>query len=116
MSTFTYFAYDKSQRLTTQYVPAGEARYYGYNQRNMVTSILDLGGPDAARAFTYNGIGERVVAVDNTNSQPAYWSYDGARLLQDRERAPDGSFNSTTVNYRTSDLCPDRCNPLLDVQ
>ena len=100
MSTNTYYTYDKSHRMTSQYILGGEAHYYGYNERNMVTSIQDVGGAsDPLRTFVYNGLGERVIAYDsNTYTGPAYWSYDGRKFLQDKQQTSVGVFSAT--NYR----------------
>ena len=107
MSTATYYTYDKSHRLTSQYIPVGEAHYYGYNQRNMVTQIQDLGGSaDPLRTFVYNGLGERVIATDNSTASPAYWSYDGRKLLQDKQKAGAGF---STTNYRHNSTRQDAC-------
>lgn len=111
MTYSVYYTYDKSHRLTQQYTdaaaPAPEAHYYTFNQRNCVTQIRDVGGPnDALRAFVYNGLRERVVATDISTALPAYWSYDGRKFLQDKQLT---SSTPTTTNYRhnsTQQDCP----------
>jgi hypothetical protein len=117
VTTTTKFAYDKSHRLTTQYIAGGEAHYYTYNQRNMVTNITDfkpLGGSEIPRSFAYNGLGERVLTKDDPGSlgDPtlfAYWSYDGRRLLQDNECQQISPLTFVATNYRshqTPNDCP----------
>jgi hypothetical protein len=101
MSTTIYYAYDRSARLTTRWVPAGEAHYFSYNQRNMVTGLVDHNGAgDAPREFVYNGLGERAVVKDNSTGSPAYWSYDGYKLLRDREVAGAG-FAERSYRFNT---------------
>jgi hypothetical protein len=100
MSTATYYTYDNSHRLASQYILGGEAHYYSFNQRNMLTQIQDVGGPaDPLRTFVYNGLGERVVVTDNSTASPAYWSYDGSKLLQDKQKSGAGL---STTNYRNN--------------
>src|SRR5262249_42441654 len=92
VSYTTTYTYDKSRRLMQQFrsfdggAVKQDFHYYTYNQRNMITKIGEgMTGfgrfADADRTFVYNALGERLVAVDNTNSLSAYWSYDGRRLL-----------------------------------
>ena len=102
MTTNTYYTYDKSHRMTSQYILGGEAHYYGYNERNMVASIQDVGGAaDFMRYFVYNGVGERVIATDNSAypNLPAYWSYHGRKFLQDKQVA-NTSGSLVLTNYR----------------
>jgi hypothetical protein len=110
MSTETYYTYDKSHRMTSQYILGGEAHYYTYNERNMVTGIQDVGGPaDAQRTFVFDGLGERVVAFDSSSNpgQPAYWSYDGRKFLQDKQRTSLGGFSTTNYRHNSSPQdCP----------
>ena len=95
MSTTNYYVYDKSQRMASRYALGGEAHYFTYNQRNMLTQIQDWNGAgDALRSCVYNGLGERVIATDNSAASPAYWSYDGRKFLEDKQ------LGGTQQDYR----------------
>ena len=101
-TTTNYYAYDKSQRMITRYALGGEAHYFTYNQRNMVTQIQDWNGAgDALRSCVYNGLGERVIATDNSSASPAYWSYDGRKFLEDKQ------VGATQQDYRQNQACQD---------
>lgn len=110
MSYSIYYSYDASRRLTRQYTDAAastlEAHYFTYNQRDMVTQIQDVKAvsPDANRYFVYNGVGERVVVHDGGG--PQYWSYDGGRLLTERDTT------STVRRYRYSTNSDPKCATL----
>src|SRR5271156_3879665 len=102
MATTNYYVYDKSQRMTSRYALGGEAHYFTYNQRNMVTQIQDWNGAgDALRTFVYNGLGDRVVVTDNATASPAYWSYDGGQLLEDKQLNATG-FVANEYRYAPS--------------
>src|SRR5581483_12037454 len=101
--TTTYYTYDKSQRLTTQWSPS-DAHYFTFNQRNMVTQIQDVGGGDANAYFLYNGLGERVVTSDTGGG--TYFTFDGGRLLTEKF-TPTG-INKGRYRYNESGL-PDAC-------
>src|SRR5207244_3526063 len=74
-------------RMTTQWsIDTADATYFTYNQRDMVTQVkhLPVGG-DTIRYFAYNGLGERVVVTDG--GAPRYWTYDGFKLLVEKDNA-----------------------------
>lgn len=100
MSTVYYYTYDKSHRLTGQVNAGTEAQVktYSYNERNMVTQIVDNTGTDTTRYFAYNGLGERVYGIDGT-ATPSYWCYDGGKLVYERQAA-------NVWNYRHSPAVP----------
>jgi hypothetical protein len=99
MTTYatTYYAYDKSQRMTNQY-SATNAYYFVYNQRNMATQILNVGGSDIPHYFTYNALGERAIATDEfTANPPTYLTYDGGKLLTEKD-----TTGTTVGRYRSN--------------
>jgi hypothetical protein len=113
MSYSVYYAYDKAQRLMTQFTDSGaptlEAHYFSYNQRDMVTQVQDAKatGADANRYFTYNGVGERVVVVDGAG--PQYWTYDGKKLLTEKDTS------GTVRRYRHNRSALDQRGSALEI-
>lgn len=93
-TTTTYYAYDRSGRMTTQWsFDTADATYFTYDQRDMVLQFYHAPGGDANRYFTYNGVGERAIVIDGGG--PTYWTYDRRKLLT--EKATTGS---ATRRYR----------------
>jgi RHS repeat-associated protein len=65
---------------------------YTYNPRNQLTLVEQ--GTQTLGAFTYDGLGRRVVrTIDSTTTKPAY---DGWNLVQ--ERGSDGSVSADYLN------------------
>src|SRR5262249_20104460 len=66
-----------------------QATYFTHNQRSMPTQ-LDFqkagGGADAQRKFGYSGTGERVIVSENGSAEPHYWSYDGPKLVREKDQ------------------------------
>jgi hypothetical protein len=92
-TTTTYYTYDKSGRMTTQWsFDTVSATYFVYNQRDMVTQFYPTSG-DSNRYFAYNGLGERVIVNDGAG--PTYWTYDGRKLLTEKTTA-----GTATRRYR----------------
>jgi len=99
-STTTYYAYDKSRRMTTQYSSA-EAHYFAFNQRNMVAQIQDVkaSSPDSMRYFAHDAMGERALAIDNGTS---CFTYDGTKMLTDKVVQLDQHGGATVTMTRPS--------------
>lgn len=113
MSYSVYYTYDKSKRMTRQYTdsvaPTLESHYFTYNQRDMVTQIQDVKATsaDTNRYFTYNGVRERVVVVDGGG--PQYWTYDGNKLLLEKDTT------STVRRYRHNHSMLDSMGSALEI-
>lgn len=112
-NTTDYYTYDGAQRMTRKY-SSSEAFYFSYNQRNMITGIVDqkAAGADKPRYFTYNGVGERVLVVDSNVATPPtlYWAYDGpTKLLQEKDTS-----GSVARTYRHNESQQDKLGSILE--
>lgn len=111
MSYSIYYSYDSSGRLDRRYTdgaaPTADARYFTYNQRNMVTRIdhrLGSGTPDVNRYFTYNGLGERVSGYDGSAQHE--WQYDRGELVRDKIGAGTARYNHDGARASLAGLEP----------
>lgn len=125
-STDTYYRYDGAQRMLEGRTTAagGQSTYFSHDQRDRVTAIdfKSTGSPDAARSFSYNGVGERLVVNDGSTT---YWQHDGSKLILERNTSGsdqrkyrlnegDKGAGSAVQIYALPDTGPDLMYPGFD--